>query len=99
MKVFDLCEGLPEQIPMLLEYIKGLGYYEEPDYEFILKELSYTLKINCGTEIVYDWELLRQDQKLLKSNLQIIFPNDEKDSINEDLSDYSIIVDQESKKN
>jgi len=47
---------------MLLEYIKSLGYYEDPDYEFILRELTYVLDNHCDNrDPIYDWELMKQD--------------------------------------
>lgn len=37
----ELCKGLPQEISNVFEYIKSLDYYEDPDYRFIISELTY----------------------------------------------------------
>ena len=52
----DLCEDLPEEIYNILEYVRSLSFYADPDYYFILSELSYVIEGSAGG-LLYDWEM------------------------------------------
>ena len=52
----DLCEDLPEEIYNVLEYVRSLSFYADPDYYFIISELSYLIE-GTGGELSYDWEM------------------------------------------
>jgi hypothetical protein len=43
----ELCADLPLEIEFIFEYVKNLSFYEDPNYHYILTELSYLLEQNC----------------------------------------------------
>lgn len=52
----QLCAGLPQEIASVFEYIKSLEFYEDPDYRFIISELTYIFEDKCDTiDLQYDW--------------------------------------------
>lgn len=55
----ELCEGLPEEFAIYLNYVRKLGFEETPDYDF-LRELFMKVLKNQGEvdDGVYDWMLL-----------------------------------------
>ena len=58
----ELCEGLPEGLVEIVEYVKGLSFTEEPDYNMIIEKLKNIAKENkCKLDFKYDWVL--KDQK------------------------------------
>jgi casein kinase 1 len=55
----ELCEGFPEEFAIYLNYVRKLGFEENPDYDFLRDLLSKVLR-NAGEveDGVYDWMLL-----------------------------------------
>ncbi|KAE8240233.1 hypothetical protein A4X03_0g8569 [Tilletia caries] len=55
----ELCVGFPEEFGIFLNYVRKLGFEENPDYDF-LREL-FTKVLRSAGEVddgVYDWDLL-----------------------------------------
>ncbi|KAL5511128.1 YCK2_1 [Sanghuangporus vaninii] len=55
----ELCEGLPEEFSIYLNYVRKLGFEETPDYDF-LRELFAKVMKNLGLvdDQRYDWNEL-----------------------------------------
>jgi casein kinase 1 len=71
----QLCNGLPAEIAGVFEYIKSLDFYEDPDYRFIISELTYIFEDKCDLiDLEYDWEKLPSCARLEKTNIEISFP-------------------------
>lgn len=52
----DLCDGFPEQFEQYLSYVRGLGFEETPDYDYLRALFTQALKSTGETEDgVYDW--------------------------------------------
>lgn len=80
MTARELCEGLPSEIENIFQYIKSLNFYQEPDYHYILSELSFVLEHECGPfHFTYDWESLEREEKLMKTHLEMIITTDSVD--------------------
>lgn len=47
MSASELCSGLPQEILNVFEYIKNLDYYEDPDYRYIIAELTFVFENRC----------------------------------------------------
>lgn len=57
--IATLCEGFPEEFGIYLNYVRKLGFQEEPDYDFLRELFTKVLKSMGETEDgVYDWNLL-----------------------------------------
>ncbi|CAB4406309.1 unnamed protein product [Rhizophagus irregularis] len=55
----DLCEGFPEEFGIYLNYVRKLGFEENPDYDFLRELFTKVLKNSNEVEDgVYDWMLL-----------------------------------------
>ncbi|KAG9010330.1 casein kinase I [Tulasnella sp. 427] len=55
----ELCEGLPEEFAIYLNYVRKLGFEENPDYDFLRDLLTKVLRNSGEVEDgVYDWMLL-----------------------------------------
>ncbi|KAI0043246.1 kinase-like protein [Auriscalpium vulgare] len=55
----ELCEGFPEEFAIYMNYVRKLGFEENPDYDFLRELFSKVLKTAGETEDgVYDWMLL-----------------------------------------
>ncbi|KAI9274740.1 kinase-like domain-containing protein [Phascolomyces articulosus] len=55
----DLCAGYPEEFGIYLQYVRKLGFEEQPDYDFLRDLFAKTLSnINEDDDGVYDWMLL-----------------------------------------
>ncbi|CAG8455055.1 13364_t:CDS:10 [Ambispora gerdemannii] len=55
----ELCEGFPEEFGIYLNYVRKLGFEENPDYDFLRDLFTKVLKNSIETEDgVYDWMLL-----------------------------------------
>ena len=53
-----LCKKLPEEIPIFLNYIRGLLFDEKPDYKFLRKTLRQLfLRKNYEWDYRYDWTM------------------------------------------
>jgi len=70
-----LCQDIPEEFGIFLNYVKGLGFTDVPNYKY-LKRLFRTLFIqkNYSIDYVFDWtELIipsrKRDRKLRIKNL------------------------------
>eukprot|EP00762_Andalucia_godoyi_P001083 ANDGO_02021.mRNA.1 Casein kinase I isoform delta-like len=52
----ELCQGLPKEFTQLLDYVRGLSFDVDPEYEFCRSLLSTAL-FSSGTscDFVYDW--------------------------------------------
>ena len=66
----DLCEYLPEEMKIFLDYVKNLEYTENPDYE-MLRGYFYSMirKDHSKFDYVYDWTTYedRSKRKILSS--------------------------------
>ena len=52
----DLCEYLPEEMEIILDYVKNLEYTESPDYEMIRGYFNSMIrKVHSKFDYVYDW--------------------------------------------
>lgn len=55
----ELCEGLPEEFSIYLNYVRKLGFEETPDYDFLRELFAKVMKNNGDIDDqVYDWNLL-----------------------------------------
>lgn len=59
VSVADLCEGCPEQFAIYLNYVRELGFEEQPDYEFLKEQFARVLR-DAGEvdDQMFDWKLL-----------------------------------------
>jgi hypothetical protein len=49
----------------VFDYIKNLDFYEDPDYNYIMSELSFILEESGSAgDLTYDWEALTSDLRL-----------------------------------
>jgi len=54
----DLCEGFPEEFGIYLNYVRKLGFEENPDYDFLRELFTKVLKNIGETEDgIFDWML------------------------------------------
>lgn len=55
----ELCEGFPEEFAIYLNYVRKLGFEEQPDYDF-LRDLFAKVLANLGEtdDGVFDWMLI-----------------------------------------
>lgn len=75
MTASELCKDLPVQITNVFQYIKNLDFYEDPDYRYIVSELTYIFENKCDlVDLEYDWEKLPQDARLENTHILISFP-------------------------
>ncbi|KAI0267709.1 kinase-like protein [Gloeopeniophorella convolvens] len=57
--ISELCEGFPEEFAIYMNYVRKLGFEENPDYDFLRELFSKVLKTNGEQDDgVYDWMLL-----------------------------------------
>ncbi|KAG8861988.1 casein kinase I [Tulasnella sp. 330] len=55
----ELCEGFPEEFGIYLNYVRKLGFEENPDYDFLRDLLTKVLRNSGESEDgVYDWMML-----------------------------------------
>lgn len=55
----ELCEGFPEEFAIYMNYVRKLGFEEQPDYDFLRELFTKVLKTIGETEDgVFDWMLL-----------------------------------------
>ncbi|EPQ54197.1 kinase-like protein [Gloeophyllum trabeum ATCC 11539] len=55
----ELCEGFPEQFAIYMNYVRKLGFEEQPDYDFLRGLFQKVLKtLGEQDDGVYDWMLL-----------------------------------------
>ncbi|EDV95467.1 casein kinase I [Drosophila grimshawi] len=54
-----LCQGLPSEFAMYLNYCYQLAFDAEPDYKMVRKMFrQLTIKLQCKMNQIYDWEML-----------------------------------------
>jgi casein kinase 1 len=59
----DLCAGFPEQFEKYLTYVRGLGFEDEPDYNYLRGLFTEALQLAGQVEDgEYDW-MRKQDKK------------------------------------
>ncbi|KAA1467565.1 kinase-like protein [Dentipellis sp. KUC8613] len=57
--ISELCEGFPEEFAIYMNYVRKLGFEENPDYDFLRELFTKVLKTQGEQEDgVYDWMLL-----------------------------------------
>lgn len=59
MDLEELCQGLPEEFKIFLEYSKSLEFEEKPEY-LKVRRMFKELFFRCGFEFdhIYDWLLI-----------------------------------------
>ncbi|KAG6327516.1 hypothetical protein ID866_11573, partial [Astraeus odoratus] len=59
--IAELCEGFPEEFGIYMNYVRKLGFEEEPDYDFLRELFTRVLK-NIGEpdDGIFDWMLLNK---------------------------------------
>lgn len=63
MPIQKLCEGLPPQIGLYMNYTRKLGFEDKPDLEYLRKLLREILvKRDIQVDIYFDW-LLKKMKK------------------------------------
>jgi casein kinase 1 len=64
-----LCEGLPKEFVMLLEYCQNLQYDQDPDYVYLIKILKDLYKSEkYENDFLYDWLILKNNSKVFKDS-------------------------------
>eukprot|EP00759_Apiculatamorpha_spiralis_P044225 PhF_6_TR41305/c1_g1_i1/m.62539/K02218/CSNK1, CKI; casein kinase 1 len=64
-----LCQGLPQEVLLLMQYVKGLQFEEDPNYGYIrglLKDLG--TQHNVVNDGLYDWTLKRAQERKERRN-------------------------------
>jgi casein kinase 1 len=57
--ISELCEGFPEEFAIYMNYVRKLGFEENPDYDFLRELFSKILKTTGDQDDgIYDWMLL-----------------------------------------
>jgi casein kinase 1 len=62
LRLENLCEGIPGEFQIYLNYCRGLRFEEKPDYSYlrrIFKELM--VRENLGNDMVFDWCLPKKE--------------------------------------
>ena len=55
----DLCESFPDEFAQYLSYVRGLGFEDTPDYDYLRQLFTQALaKMGEVEDSVYDWMLL-----------------------------------------
>ena len=64
-----LTKKLPEEIPIFLNYIRGLLFDEKPDYKFLRKTLrKLFFRKNYEWDYLYDWTLPKEKKNISYTN-------------------------------
>lgn len=66
ISVDELCDGLPKEFSMFLEYCRELKFDDRPDYSYcrhLFKNLFY--KLGYEYDFLYDWVIFEMQAKLL----------------------------------
>ncbi|KAH0478263.1 MAG: uncharacterized protein KVP18_002248 [Porospora cf. gigantea A] len=68
----ELCKGLPSALLQACIYVRGLGFTERPDYQYIRRLLSSVIDLlqeapNPHAAPVYDWELPLSERQSRRS--------------------------------
>lgn len=59
----DLCHGFPDEFAIYLNYVRKLGFEEEPDYDFLRDLFAKVLRHQGQVEDnQFDWVVLEQNQ-------------------------------------
>jgi len=57
--ISELCDGFPEEFAIYMNYVRKLGFEENPDYDFLRELFTKVLKTTGEQDDgVYDWMLL-----------------------------------------
>jgi hypothetical protein len=68
----ELCEDLPFEIHNVFDYIKSLDFYEDPDYKYIMSELSSLYeRMGFLLDFEYDWVTLKKNVKHQRGNMHL----------------------------
>ena len=52
----ELCRGLPDQIAEMLEYVRGLDWYDTPDYALLKSKVEEAMfERNYAMDYAFDW--------------------------------------------
>jgi hypothetical protein len=54
--VYDLCEGLPREFAMYMEYLRQMDDPDQPDYRY-LRSLFEAERLGFKTDNEYDWTI------------------------------------------
>jgi hypothetical protein len=53
--VKKLCQGLPNCFIEYIEYVRKLNFYDEPNYDYLIKLFNNTIK-NHSIDVKYEWD-------------------------------------------
>jgi len=69
VRISDLCNGFPRELQQYIEYVRGLGFEETPDYQYLRNLFELVLKQSYDvTDFTYDWDYLRKNDRLVMTN-------------------------------
>ena len=81
----ELCEGLPQEFEIIIEYIRNLEYLEQPDYEKLRGYFNTMLRKGHNKfDYIYDWTTF--DDRIKR---RVITPRSEIDSTLNRKTNYS----------
>ncbi|KAH6913147.1 CK1/CK1/CK1-G protein kinase [Coprinopsis sp. MPI-PUGE-AT-0042] len=67
--ISELCEGFPEEFTIYMNYVRKLGFEENPDYDFLRELFTKVLRtVGEPEDGVYDWMLLNNGKGWEASN-------------------------------
>ena len=67
--ISELCEGFPEEFTIYMNYVRKLGFEENPDYDFLRELFTKVLKtVGEPEDGIYDWMLLNNGKGWEASN-------------------------------
>ncbi|KAF8530005.1 kinase-like protein [Gautieria morchelliformis] len=71
----DLCEGFPEEFAIYMNYVRKLGFEEQPDYEFLRELFGKVMKTNGDVEDgMFDWVMLNGGKGWEAGNVGAFYP-------------------------
>lgn len=57
--ISELCEGFPEEFAIYMNYVRKLGFEEQPDYDFLRELFSKVLRASGEVDDgIFDWMLI-----------------------------------------
>eukprot|EP00128_Syssomonas_multiformis_P007884 Colp12_sorted_trinity150504_noHs@33427 len=72
-----LCENLPTEVAQYLRYARGLGFTENPDYEYCRKLFRDIMeREGYQNDLMFDWVLIKQQNEKAVSSSANITAND-----------------------
>lgn len=67
--ISELCEGFPEEFTIYMNYVRKLGFEENPDYDFLRELFTKVLKtLGEPEDGIYDWMMLNNGKGWEASN-------------------------------